>query len=53
MYWKFFFSTFMLSDRPMSEQEIQVFDPPDNFFEKENQLKNLRQKIYVKNFFTA
>ena len=23
------------------------------FFEKENQLKNLRQKIYVKNFFTA
>ena len=22
----------MLSDRPMSEQEIQVFDPPDNFF---------------------
>ena len=49
-----FFSTFMLSDRPMSEQEIQVFDPPDNFFfEKENQLKNLRQKIYVKNFFTA
>ena len=53
MYWKNFFN-FMLSDRPMSEQKIQVFDPPDNFFfEKENQLKNLRQKIYVKNFFTA
>ena len=46
-----FFSTFMLSDRPMSEQEIQMFDPPDNFFWKsksveESSPKNIRKKFF-------
>ena len=46
-----FFSIFMLSDRPMSEQETQIFNPPDNFFWKRKLVeewspKNIRKKYF-------